>query len=55
MSLRDRIGIEWAAKNQVRFIDIRLDTAANAVTTFDDMLAGREFELARAQPAGVVV
>ncbi len=51
MGLRDRIGIdisrrmkledaiEWAAGNQVRFIDIQLDTAANAVTTFDDRRA----------------
>ena len=48
MSLRDRIGIdlgrkirleegiEWAAANQVRYIDVQLDTAANALTTFDD-------------------
>lgn len=47
MNLRDRIGIdlgrkirleegiEWAAKNGVRFIDIQLDTAENALTTFD--------------------
>jgi len=51
MSLRDRIGIdigrrmrledgiEWAAKHGVRHIDIQLDTAANAVTTFDDRRA----------------
>ena len=51
MGLRDRIGIdigrrakledgiEWAAKNAVRFIDIQLDTAANALTTFDDRRA----------------
>ena len=51
MSLRERIGIdlgrkirleegiEWAAKNQVRYIDIQLDTAANALTTFDDKRA----------------
>jgi sugar phosphate isomerase/epimerase len=51
MKLRDRIGIdlgrklrledgiEWAAKNGVRFIDIQLDTADNAVTTFDDRRA----------------
>jgi sugar phosphate isomerase/epimerase len=51
MSLRDRIGIdlgrklrleegiEWAAANQVRYIDIQLDTAANALTTFDDRRA----------------
>ncbi len=47
MNLRDRIGIdlgrkvrleegvEWAAKNGVKFVDIQLDTAANAITTFD--------------------
>jgi sugar phosphate isomerase/epimerase len=47
MGLRERIGvdisrrlkledaIEWAAKNDVRFIDIQLDTAQNALTTFD--------------------
>lgn len=47
MTLRDRIGIdlgrrirledgiEWAARNGVRYLDIQLDTAANAITTFD--------------------
>ena len=47
-SLRDRIGvdigrrmrledgIEWAARNAVRHIDIQLDTGANAFTSFDD-------------------
>ena len=47
MKLRDRIGvdlgrkirleagIEWAAKNVVRYIDVQLDTAENALTTFD--------------------
>jgi sugar phosphate isomerase/epimerase len=47
MSLKDRIGIdlgrrirledgiEWAARHQVRHIDIQLDTAANAFDTFD--------------------
>jgi len=47
MGLRERIGvdvsrrlkledaIEWAAKNDVRLIDIQLDTAHNALTTFD--------------------
>jgi len=47
MNLIDRIGvdigrkmrledaIEWAARNNVRHIDIQLDTGANAVTTFD--------------------
>jgi sugar phosphate isomerase/epimerase len=51
MTLKERIGIdlgrrirleegiEWAAKNGVRFVDIQLDTAANAVTTFDDARA----------------
>jgi sugar phosphate isomerase/epimerase len=28
-------GIEWAAKNQVRFIDVQLDTAENALPAFD--------------------
>ena len=58
MQLHDRIGIdlgrrlkledgiEWAAKNDVRFIDIQLDTADNAVTTFDDKRAERVRELA---------
>ncbi|MBR0671045.1 sugar phosphate isomerase/epimerase family protein [Neoroseomonas soli] len=48
MALIDRIGvdvgrklrledaIEWAARNEVRHIDIQLDTGANAVTHFDD-------------------
>jgi sugar phosphate isomerase/epimerase len=47
VTLRDRIGIdlsrtiriedgvEWAAKTGVRYLDIQLDTAANAVTSFD--------------------
>ena len=47
MKLRDRIGvdlgrkirleagIEWAAKNGVRFVDVQLDTAENALPTFD--------------------
>lgn len=51
VSLRERIGvdlgrkirleegIEWAAANNVRYIDIQLDTAANALTTFDDRRA----------------
>jgi sugar phosphate isomerase/epimerase len=46
VNLRERIGvdisrrlrledaIEWAAKNGIRFIDIQLDTADNALTTF---------------------
>jgi sugar phosphate isomerase/epimerase len=28
-------GIVWAAKNGVRFIDVQLDTAENALPTFD--------------------
>lgn len=51
MSLLERIGvdvgrklkledaIEWAAANRVRYIDIQLDTGANAVTSFDDARA----------------
>jgi sugar phosphate isomerase/epimerase len=51
MNLRDRIGIDlgrrirleegiaWAAQHDVRYIDIQLDTAANAVTAFDDRRA----------------
>lgn len=51
VSLRDRIGIdlgrkirleegiEWAARNEVRYIDIQLDTADNALTTFDERRA----------------
>jgi len=51
LNLRERIGIdlgrrikledgiEWAARNEVRYIDIQLDTAANAITTFDDKRA----------------
>lgn len=47
MNLRDRIGIDvgrrlrledaidWAARHGVRFIDIELDTGANAFTSFD--------------------
>ncbi|HYC44978.1 MAG TPA: sugar phosphate isomerase/epimerase family protein [Burkholderiales bacterium] len=47
MSLRDRIGIdlnrdirieegiEWAAKNGVRYLDIQLDTDTNLITSFD--------------------
>lgn len=51
MPLHDRIGIDlgrrirleegitWAAQHGVHYIDIQLDTAANAVTTFDDRRA----------------
>ena len=47
MKLKDRIGvdlgrkirleegIEWAAQNAVKFIDVQLDTGENALTTFD--------------------
>ncbi len=53
MNLKDRIGIdlgrrirleegiEWAARNGVRYIDIQLDTASNAVTAFDDKRAAQ--------------
>lgn len=52
MGLKERIGIDigrrakledgiaWAAKHGVRYVDIQLDTAANAITTFDDRRAG---------------
>jgi sugar phosphate isomerase/epimerase len=48
VALRDRIGIDigrrlkledgiaWAARHGIRYIDIQLDTAANALTSFDD-------------------
>jgi sugar phosphate isomerase/epimerase len=51
MSLRERIGVdvgrklpleqavEWAAANQVGFIDVPLDTGANALGTIDDKRA----------------
>src|SRR3954452_10312495 len=47
MSLRERIGVDigrklpleeavgWAARHQVRFIDLQLDTGANALGTID--------------------
>ena len=47
MKLKDRIGIDlnrdiriedgvtWAAKNGVKYLDIQLDTEANAITSFD--------------------
>ena len=53
MNFIDRIGIDigrrlpleeaisWAARNGVRHIDIQLDTAANAVNTFDDARCAR--------------
>jgi sugar phosphate isomerase/epimerase len=51
MALRDRIGIDvgrklpledavaWAAANAVRYIDVQLDTGANALPTIDDRRA----------------
>jgi sugar phosphate isomerase/epimerase len=51
MSLRERIGVDvgrklpleqavaWAAANQVGFIDLQLDTGANALGTIDDQRA----------------
>lgn len=53
MNLLDRIGIDvgrrlpledaiaWAALHGVRHIDIQLDTAANAITSFDDARCNR--------------
>jgi sugar phosphate isomerase/epimerase len=47
MTLRDRIGVDigrrlkledavvWAARHEIRYIDIQLDTAPNALTSFD--------------------
>ena len=52
MSLFERIGIDvgrklpleeavsWAAAHRVRFIDVQLDTGANAIDTIDDARAG---------------
>ena len=51
MNLRDRIGVdigsklpleeavEWAARHRVRFIDVQLDTGANALSTIDEARA----------------
>src|SRR5262245_28515718 len=51
MNLRDRIGVdvgrrlnvddpvEWAAQHDVRWIDIQLDSGANALNSFDDARA----------------
>jgi sugar phosphate isomerase/epimerase len=53
MNLLDRIGIDigrrlpledaiaWAAQHGVKHIDIQLDTAANAITSFDDARCAR--------------
>jgi sugar phosphate isomerase/epimerase len=53
MGLRDRIGVDigrklpledavaWAARHAVRFIDIQLDTGANALGTIDEARAAR--------------
>ena len=50
MSLRERIGIDlsrdvriedgvvWAAKNDVKYLDIQLDNDTNDITTFDEPL-----------------
>jgi sugar phosphate isomerase/epimerase len=37
--LRLEDGLEWAARNDVRYVDIQLDTGANAFTKFDDARA----------------
>ncbi len=34
-NVRIEDGVEWAAKNHVKYLDIQLDTEANAITTFD--------------------
>ena len=34
-TIRIEDGVEWAARNGVRYLDIQLDTAANAITSFD--------------------
>lgn len=34
-SMRIEDGVEWAAKNGVRYLDIQLDNETNAMTTFD--------------------
>jgi len=51
VNLRDRIGVdigsklpleeavEWAARHRVRFIDVQLDTGANALSTIDEARA----------------
>ena len=53
MGLRERIGIdigrklkledavEWAAAHDIRWIDIQLDTGANALGSFDDARAAQ--------------
>ena len=53
MKLKDRIGVDigrrakledgiaWAVKHGVRYIDIQLDTAQNALTTFDERRAAQ--------------
>jgi len=33
--LRLEDGLDWAARNAVRYVDIQLDTGANAFTAFD--------------------
>jgi sugar phosphate isomerase/epimerase len=65
MSLLDRIGvdtgrrlrledaIDWAAQNQVRYIDVQLDTSANKVDAIDDARAAAIRE--QAQKLGVTL
>jgi sugar phosphate isomerase/epimerase len=65
MSLLDRIGvdtgrrlrledaIDWAAQNQVRYIDVQLDTGANKVDAIDDARAAAIRE--QAQKLGVTL
>src|SRR5690606_5648225 len=65
MTLIDRIGIDfgrrmriedaidWAARHEVRFIDVQLDTGANRVDSFDDARAAAV--RAQAERAGVTL
>lgn len=49
--LRLEDGLDWAAANQVRYLDVELDTGPNALTAFDD---GRAREVrARCERAGI--
>ena len=34
-NIRIEDGVEWAAKNNVKYLDIQLDNETNAITTFD--------------------
>ena len=34
-NIRIEDGVQWAAKNNVKYLDIQLDNETNAITTFD--------------------